>query len=204
MRIIAGDWRGRKLAEPRGKETTRPTTDRVREACASMVEAAREEGICGARVLDAFAGSGAMGMEMLSRGAAHATFCDSDRGATQLVRKNLAALSCAPARFDVLGTDSYQLGARGPVPGAPFDVVILDPPYADAGEDVAAMVSRLQRFGLLAPEALVLYEHASRDDSPRIDGFELYRHKRYGITAVDLFAARSTQQPQAGSEDPCA
>ena len=85
MRIIAGDWRGRKLAEPKGRETTRPTTDRVREACASMIDSALETGIEGSCVLDAFAGSGAMGIEMLSRGADRAVFFDVDRGAAQLL-----------------------------------------------------------------------------------------------------------------------
>ena len=81
MRIVAGQWRGRPIESPRGREVSRPTTDRVREAIASMLESALAEGIEGARVLDAFAGSGALGLEMLSRGAGHATFFDADRGA---------------------------------------------------------------------------------------------------------------------------
>ena len=90
MRIVSGEWRGRKLGEPQGRDVTRPTTDRVREACASMVESALEDGIAGARVLDAFAGSGALGIEMLSRGAAWATFFDIDRRAAALVERNLS------------------------------------------------------------------------------------------------------------------
>ena len=82
MRIVAGMWRGRRIEEPRGREVTRPTTDRVREACASVLDSALDEGIAGARVLDAFAGSGALGIEMLSRGALHATFFDIDRQRT--------------------------------------------------------------------------------------------------------------------------
>ena len=94
MRVIAGEWRGRKLAEPRGREVTRPTTDRVREACASMVESALDGGIGGSRVLDAFAGSGALGIEMLSRGASFASFFDIDRAAAALVRRNLEGVGC--------------------------------------------------------------------------------------------------------------
>ena len=77
MRIISGQWRGRKIAEPQGRDVTRPTTDRVREAMASMVDSSLPQGIEGARVLDAFAGSGALGIEMLSRGAAFAAFLTS-------------------------------------------------------------------------------------------------------------------------------
>ena len=81
MRVVGGDWRGRRIFEPDGSDVTRPTTDRVREAMASMVNSALDEGIEGVRVLDAFAGSGALGIEMLSRGAAFSLFVDADRKA---------------------------------------------------------------------------------------------------------------------------
>ena len=143
MRIIAGEWRGRKLSEPRGREVTRPTTDRVREACASMVDSALVGGIEAARVLDAFAGSGAMGMEMLSRGACFAAFFDIDRQAAGLVRKNLEFMGCAGARYRVTSGDVLAMSTRGRLFGAPFNLVILDPPYDFDPADVSAFVERL-------------------------------------------------------------
>lgn len=186
MRIIAGDWRGRKLAEPRGRETTRPTTDRVREACASMVDSALPDGIEGARVLDAFAGSGAMGMELLSRGAAYAAFFDIDRQAAALVKKNLETVRCPSSRASVIPGDVIASARRGRIPGAPFDLVLLDPPYALAAAEVEALVSDLAAHGLLAADAVVLYEHAAKDPGIAPAGFTVSREKRYGITAVDV------------------
>ena len=130
MRIIGGEWRGRKLEEPRGREVTRPTTDRVREAMASMVGSALESGIDGARVLDAFGGSGALGIEMLSRGAGHLTVFDLDRGASALIKRNLATVRCDPSRFKVISGDVLASAVRGRIPGGPFALVLFDPPYA--------------------------------------------------------------------------
>ena len=117
MRIVGGEWRGRPIDSPKGRDVSRPTTDRVREAIASMLESALSEGIEGSRVLDAFAGSGALGLEVLSRGAEHAVFFDLDRSAAALVKRNLAKLSCAPARFQVMCGDVIASARRGRVPG---------------------------------------------------------------------------------------
>ncbi len=117
MRIVGGEWRGRPIDSPKGRDVSRPTTDRVREAIASMLESALPEGIEGSRVLDAFAGSGALGLEMLSRGAEHAVYFDLDRSAAALVKRNLAKLSCAPARFQVICGDVIASARRGRVPG---------------------------------------------------------------------------------------
>ena len=121
MRIVGGMWRGRRLFEPSGSDVTRPTTDRVREAMASMVDSALPEGIEGARVLDAFGGSGALGIEVLSRGAASATFFEADRRAAQLIRKNLDLVGAgAPqARVVAGGTCSLPPSAAGS-PGVPL------------------------------------------------------------------------------------
>lgn len=186
MRIIAGEWRGRKLSEPHGREVTRPTTDRVREACASMVDSALAGGIEAARVLDAFAGSGAMGMEMLSRGALFAAFFDIDRRAAGLVRKNLESMGCAGARYRVTSGDVLAMSNRGRLFGAPFNLVILDPPYDFDPADVSAFVERLAASGSLTDDALVLYEHASA--KPGLDPLDFIeeRDKRYGSTSVQL------------------
>lgn len=191
MRIIAGDWRGRKLAEPKGRETTRPTTDRVREACASMIDAALDDGIEGSRVLDAFAGSGAMGIEMLSRGAAHAAFFDLDRMAASLVKSNLQALSCPATRASVTTGDVLLAAQRGRVAGAPFDVVILDPPYAFPAQTVASLLENLAAHGMLCDGAIALYEHARTSAGVEAAGFIELRDKRYGSASVQLLRLRS-------------
>ncbi|MDY2778080.1 MAG: 16S rRNA (guanine(966)-N(2))-methyltransferase RsmD [Collinsella sp.] len=190
MRIVAGEWRGRRLSEPRGRETTRPTTDRVREACASMVTSALPDGIEGIRVLDAFAGSGALGMEFLSRGAASATFFDIDRGAAALVRKNLEALSCPKGRYRIVSGDVSLSAAKGRVPGGPFDLVLLDPPYAMDPVEVARILDALAGHGLIAEGAIALYEHAASAPGTDPERFEVVREKRYGTTAVDLLVYR--------------
>ena len=186
MRIVGGDWRGRRLEEPRGRDVTRPTTDRVREACASIVESALEEGIEGACVLDAFAGSGAMGIEMLSRGASFASFFDIDRGAAALVRKNLEQLGCARDRYRVTCGDVIAHAERGRVAGGPFDVVFIDAPYALGAEPAESLLSALAATGQLSPDAIAIVEHAAEDAGARPDGFTVVREKRYGSIAVDL------------------
>ena len=186
MRVIAGEWRGRRIGEPDGRDVTRPTTDRAREACASMVDAALPAGIEGARVLDAFAGSGAMGIEMLSRGAAWCTFFDMDRRAARLVASNLEAVGCDRARHRVVTGDVLASASRGRVPGGPFDLVILDPPYALEASAVTGLVEGLDRAGLLAGAAVVLYEHAAARPGIAPAGFAGVRERRYGIAAVQL------------------
>ncbi len=190
MRIIGGEWRGRRLEEPRGRDVTRPTTDRVREACASMAESALEGGIDGSRVLDAFGGSGALGIEMLSRGARSLTVFDSDRGASALIKRNLKTLGFAPARARVIGGDVIASAARGRVPGGPFDLVLLDPPYAFGSEPVEQLIADLAAHGLLAQDAVVIFEHAAGEAGAHAEGFETLREKRYGITAVDVLIWR--------------
>lgn len=190
MRIIAGEWRGRKLAEPRGRDVTRPTTDRVREACASMAESALSEGIEGARVLDAFAGSGALGIEMLSRGAAWATFFDIDRQAAALVGKNLQTVGCDAGRYRVVPGDVLASAVRGRVPGAPFDLVLLDPPYAMGASAAEKLLESLVTGGMLAAGAVVLFEHAAGDAGVDLAAFETLREKRYGSIAVDVLRFR--------------
>lgn len=186
MRIISGAWRGRKLAEPQGREVTRPTTDRVREACVSMAESALDGGIEGARVLDAFAGSGALGIEMLSRGAAFSAFFDVDRGAAALVRKNLETVRCAPARYRVTCGDVLAHAARGRVAGGPFDLVLIDAPYALGAAPAEQLLEALDAAGLIAEGAVALVEHAAADAAPAPAGFVAEREKRYGITGVTL------------------
>lgn len=186
MRIIGGEWGGRALKSPRGREVSRPTTDRVREACASMLESALDNGIEGVRALDAFGGTGALGIELLSRGASHVTFFDTDRGAARLIGQNLQTLRCDTSRYRVLCSDVIASARRGCMPGAPYDVVWIDPPY-DLGVDPAVnLLDALVSSGSVRPGTIIVFERsATRTPSLRVDGFDVLREKRYGITAID-------------------
>ena len=192
MRIVGGEWRGHPIEAPEGRDVTRPTTDRVREAVASMLLSARGLTLEGARVLDAFAGSGAMGLELLSRGAAWCTFVDVDKGAQTRVRRNAEALGAAPSSHTVLRADVERLAQAGTITGAPFDIVVLDPPYATEAGRVAALVEALAASGLLAPGVLVLYERSSTAPATEPAGFVVLRQKRYGQTSVDLLEREDT------------
>jgi 16S rRNA (guanine966-N2)-methyltransferase len=151
MRIIAGAWRGRVLSAPSGT-ATRPTSDRVRQALFDMLMHAPWGGraaVEGAPVLDAFAGSGALGLEALSRGAAHATFMDTDRAAITAIARNVAMLAAAA---DVRAADALA----PPPAAAPCALVFLDPPYGDGLVPRAA--EALARAGWIGPGTLVAAE----------------------------------------------
>jgi 16S rRNA (guanine966-N2)-methyltransferase len=154
MRIIAGEWRGRTLLAPPG-QATRPTADRTREALFSML-ASRIGSFEGLAIADLFAGSGALGLEALSRGAAHCTFVETDRAALEAVRANLAALGAA-ARATVLSGSA----ARLPPAGA-LDLVLADPPYG-AGSGSAA-VAAVAEAGWLAKGGWMAVETARGED----------------------------------------
>ena len=186
MRIVGGIWRGRRLEAPEGRAVTRPTTDRVREAMASMVLSARGLDMTGARVLDAFAGSGAIGLELLSRGASFAAFADADKSSVARVRRNATQLGADKSTWSVTCANVLSDSGRRRLAGGPFDVVALDPPYATPAEDVTELVESLRDEGLLAEGALVLYERASDAPELSVGGSEALKTKRYGGTAVDL------------------
>ncbi|MBO7673726.1 MAG: 16S rRNA (guanine(966)-N(2))-methyltransferase RsmD [Atopobiaceae bacterium] len=193
MRIVGGVWRGRAIEAPEGRGT-RPTTDRMRESLASMVLSARGLDIGDCSVLDAFAGSGGVGLELLSRGARHCTFCDKDRRAAAIVRRNCQSLGAPKESWDVLCLDAFRACSLSDMRGAPFDVVFLDPPYALAATSVAELVESLDRAGLLASECLVVYERATSADAlcdvasgqSRCAGFVPLRSKKHGGTTVEL------------------
>ena len=166
MRIVAGLWRGRSLAappmQPRGGETTRPTADRVRQALFDMLLHAPwvgRDAVVGATVLDAFAGTGALGLEALSRGAAHAHFLERDRAALAALRANIAALK-APASV-------HPADATRPPPGTPCSLVFLDPPYGQGLIERA--LPALAQAGWLAPAALLVVE-TGRDEPLALPG----------------------------------
>jgi 16S rRNA (guanine966-N2)-methyltransferase len=162
MRIVAGEWRGRKLAAPEG-DVTRPTADRTRETLFSML-ASRLGSFEGLKVADLFAGSGALGLEALSRGAAHCLFVDQDPSAIRSIRSNIANLR-AQARCDVRASSVLSLGQAK----EPLDLVLLDPPY-DTGAGCVA-IDKLARLGWIGEATWVSLETA-RDESVSIKGFE--------------------------------
>jgi 16S rRNA (guanine966-N2)-methyltransferase len=159
MRIIAGNLRGRRLSAPPG-DATRPTADRVRQALFDMLWHAPwcgRAGVAGQRVLDAFAGSGALGLEALSRGAAHATFLERDGAARRALRANLAACGLE-AQARVLACDA----TRPPPAPLPCGLAFLDPPYA-AGMIPRALAA-MAAAGWFAPEAVIAVESAAAQD----------------------------------------
>ena len=198
MRIVGGIHRGRTIKAPAGREATRPTTDRVREAIASMV-IARTGALDGRSVLDAFAGSGALGIEMLSRGASHATLCDQDQHALACIRGNLASLGIGSQAARVVRCDACAAAARGHVPGAPFAVVLLDPPYAMPATQVGQLVADLARRGMLAAGCVVMYERSADAPGLALPDLEPLSSRTYGSTAVDVL--RLCDAPDADATD---
>lgn len=187
MRIIAGEFRGRVLKAPKG-DGTRPTTDRVRESLMSSIASARG-GFEGARVLDAFAGSGALGFEALSRGAESACFFERDNSAYQVIVGNARTLGLDSRRARVMRADVLEKPPSRQ--RSAFDLVFLDPPYALPAAESLGMVRALAESGAVSPEAIVVYEHAltSNDDADEAieaSGFAFSARKKYGATAVDI------------------
>ncbi|MFC0005835.1 16S rRNA (guanine(966)-N(2))-methyltransferase RsmD [Micromonospora siamensis] len=179
-RIVAGTHGGRRIAAPPGAGT-RPTSDRVREALFSAVQT--EVDLVGARFADLYAGSGAVGLEALSRGAEHVLLVESDARAARVIRENVAALRAAPAARLVTGKVATVLAAG---PGAePYDVVFADPPYAVSDDEITAVLTALVERDWLAPDALVVVERSSRTGPVDwVQGLTAERSRRYGETTL--------------------
>lgn len=175
-RVIAGTAGGRRLAVPRGSGT-RPTSDRAREGLFSTW-AALWGPLAGARVLDLFSGSGAVGLEALSRGAAHALLAESDARAARTIGENVRALGLPGAE---LSTARAEQLAASPPPGEPYDLVFLDPPYAVADDDLREILLTLRAGGWFAEDALVTVERSTRGGEFHWPaGFAGLRARRYG------------------------
>lgn len=183
MRIIGGIHRSRILRTPKGLGT-RPTSDRVREALFGILSAAQV--VENARVLDLYAGSGALALEALSRGAAYATLVESSKDALAAVRANVAALGLG-ACASVLAADVMRATQRIAKCG-PFDLILADPPWSlvEAGTAPRGLAA-LAREGVFAPQAWVVLEHAARTASPSINGLILFETRDYGDTALAFY-----------------
>ncbi len=175
MRIIAGERRGARIAAPRG-DTTRPTGDRVREAAYNLVGPVED-----AAVLDLFAGSGAMGLEALSRGARRCVFVESDRAACAVIRANLDRLRFTGAL--VLQKDAFQALREERGAGRAYDLVLVDPPYG-AWPDLEPRLAEALP-ATLAPEGLLVVETSARVE-PELP-LDLVTSRRYGSARITLF-----------------
>jgi 16S rRNA (guanine(966)-N(2))-methyltransferase RsmD len=177
VRIIAGIHKGRTLKAPRW-EGLRPTSDKLRETLFNIL-APR---IADARLLEVFAGTGAIALEALSRGAQSATCVESDRRAAGLIAENAAV--CGETNRCVIIRDVAERALRRPLPGGPFDIVVLDPPYAYAALEDAVSSAGAQR----APGGIVILEHAARVSPPLPSGLTLTRTVKSGDSALSMYS----------------
>lgn len=191
VRVIAGELGGRRLSSPAGR-ATRPTLERVREALFSMLASrleacpAGEAGPWGEEVLDLFAGSGALGIEALSRGAARATFVERDRAALRVLSANLAALGLRE-RSRVVPGDVFAVLDRLRRPGG-YSLILADPPYREGL--APRLLERLGAGGWLAPSGICAIEHATGEDlAPEAGNLSNIAQRTYGETRISLYRA---------------
>ena len=182
MRIIAGAWRGRKLVAPKG-DATRPTADRMRETLFSMLTS-RLGSFDGLQVADLFAGSGALGLEALSRGAATCLFVEQDRAAVEAIRANITALGARDSARLETGSATQLRAAT-----APFDLILVDPPYHSGAGEVA--LDRLLRLGWIGAQTWISLETAFNED-PAIKGLVVETERRVGKSKLSLLRLAPT------------
>ncbi|MGH2852370.1 MAG: 16S rRNA (guanine(966)-N(2))-methyltransferase RsmD [Solirubrobacteraceae bacterium] len=177
MRVIAGRYGGRRLTAPKGR-TTRPTSARVREALFAMLD-----DVEGARVLDLFAGTGALGIEALSRGARRAVFVECDRAASEALQSNLATLGLTGEEAQLRRERADEALRRARKRKETYDLLLIDPPYGQALQLGPRLSAALE--GVLAPRARVVLERDRR--TPLDLGLELEKERRYGDTTIAIY-----------------
>jgi 16S rRNA (guanine966-N2)-methyltransferase len=183
MRVIGGQDRGRQLRAPRGART-RPTADRVRVTLFDVLGPA----VAGARVLDLFAGTGAVGIEALSRGAARVVLVERDQSALRALRANLATLGASRAAARVMAGDVLQLLPELGAQEGPFDFVFVDPPYATSL--AAHTLESLAAAGVCREGTEVVVQHSTRTVLPSVPGLAAHRRaRRFGDTALTFLRA---------------
>jgi 16S rRNA (guanine966-N2)-methyltransferase len=183
MRITGGEYRSRSLRAPKGT-TTRPTSDRVREALFSILGS-----VAGGHVLDLYAGTGALGLEALSRGARAAVFVERSKEAVAALQANLQALGLASPRARLV-VSPVERCARS-LGDEPFDLVFADPPYADVANGEASRLLEAVAVPRMAPSALLVLEHASRDRSPDVSSLIREQERTYGDTSLSFYRSPS-------------
>lgn len=186
MRIVGGEFKGRAIAAPAGRDT-RPTSDRARESVFNVLAHADwSPGVEGRRVLDLFAGSGALGLEAMSRGAAFALFVETDAAARGTIRDNIEALGLF-GTTRIHRRDATDLGVKPAGLGDPFDLVFLDPPYGKGlGERTLA---KLGAGGWITADALIMLE-VGADETPKLEAFETLDERGYGAAKVFFLKPR--------------
>lgn len=179
MRIVAGKFGGLEISAPKGRDV-RPTTNRVREAMFSSLGSLKD--IQGAQVLDAFAGSGALGIEALSRGALNVVFCEHNRSTVKNLINNLDFIHAQKSQFKIINTDVFKYVFSSDLQ---FDIVFLDPPYATSDCDVLAFLTRLIEDQIISEGCVIVYEHSDKalNDS-FCKTFNLIKTKKYGKIVV--------------------
>ena len=177
MRIIAGANKGRGLKAPKW-DGLRPTSDKLRETLFNILS----PHVMDARVLDVFAGTGAIALEALSRGAAAATCVEQDRRAARLIEENRAL--CGEEERCVVIHDAVERALARPIPGGPFDIIVLDPPYDYPALATAVSDAATQR----SPGAVLVLEHSSRVAAPSADGLAVTRTVKSGDSALSFYA----------------
>lgn len=181
MRIVSGAFRGKAIKAPPG-EATRPTSDRARQAVFNILEHAPwTNGLRDLRVIDLFSGSGALGLEALSRSAAFCLFVETDEAARGAIRENIEAMHLFGSTR-VHRRDATDLGVRPGADGPAFDLAFLDPPYGQGLGEVA--LARLAEGGWLMPGALVVFERGADEAAFSVPGFEVLDERKYGAARV--------------------
>jgi 16S rRNA (guanine966-N2)-methyltransferase len=196
MRIVGGRLRGRALSAPKSR-AIRPTSDRLREALFNVLAHAYGDPVTGARVLDLFAGTGALGLEALSRGAEFVLFVDDGAEARALIRGNVEALGLGGASR-IFRRDATKLGPVHPL--APFSLVFADPPYGRGLAERALASAR--DGGWLAPDALVVVEEAADADFTAPPGFSELERRRYDDTEVVILRRLFSLSPEGRGSAP--
>jgi 16S rRNA (guanine966-N2)-methyltransferase len=190
MRIVGGKFKGRAIAAPPGRET-RPTSDRAREAVFNILEhAAWSPGVEERRVLDLFAGSGALGLEAISRGASFALFVETDAGARGAIRDTIEAFGLFGATR-IHRRDATDLGVKPAGLGDRFDLVFLDPPYGKGLGELA--LATLGEGGWITADALIVFE-CGAEEAPATPGFETLDVRDYGAAKVLFLRKESVRQ----------
>jgi 16S rRNA (guanine966-N2)-methyltransferase len=177
VRVIAGRFGGRRLQAPKGRATTRPTSDKVREAIFAMLGAVQGEA-----VLDLFAGTGALGIEALSRGAGRAVFVERDPAALAVLNANLEALGIQKSEAEVRRGEAFGALRSARAGAETYDLVLIDPPYRRASDLGGELAPALEP--LLRPQARVVVESDRR--APLVLPWEIVKERRYGDTAITI------------------